>query len=44
MPEIFALFDRRPEDVRWVGSADSQEYLAYVTYLAQSSGRSGRPR
>ena len=35
--ELFALFGRTNEDTRWVGSADSEEYLAVVTYLVQRS-------
>ena len=33
--EFFALFGRTPEQARWAGSADSEEYLALVTYLVQ---------
>src|SRR6202165_4998904 len=38
LSELFALFGRTNEDTRWVGSADSEEYLAVVTYLVQRSG------
>ena len=37
--ELFALFDRSQEDTRWLGSADSQEYLAVVTFLVQRASR-----
>jgi hypothetical protein len=37
--EFFALFGRTSEDSRWAGSADSEEYLTVVTYLAQRAGR-----
>ena len=35
--EFFALFGRTPEVGRWIGSADSQEYLTLVTYLVERS-------
>ena len=35
--EFLALFGRRPEVGRWIGSADSQEYLTLVTYLVERS-------
>jgi hypothetical protein len=38
LSELFALFGRTNADTRWVGSADSEEYLAVVTYLVQRSG------
>jgi len=31
--EVFALFRRSTSDIRWLDSADSQEYLALVAYL-----------
>ena len=37
LSELFALFGRSTDDTRWVGSADSEEYLAVVTYLIQRS-------
>jgi len=37
LSELFALFGRSTDDTRWVGSADSEEYLAVVTYLVQRS-------
>ncbi len=37
--EFFALFGRTPNETRWVGRADSEEYLAVVTYLAERSDR-----
>jgi len=39
LTEVFSLFGRQPEDVRWVASADSQEYLAVVLYLVQRNDR-----
>jgi hypothetical protein len=30
--EIFALFHRSNEDVRWLASADAEEYLGVVTH------------
>jgi hypothetical protein len=33
--EFFALFGRTPEQTRWLGSAESDEYLAIVTYLVE---------
>jgi hypothetical protein len=35
LSELFVLFGRNVADTRWVGSADSEEYLAVVTYLVQ---------
>lgn len=35
--EFLALFHRRPEVGRWIGSADSEEYLTLVTYLLERS-------
>jgi hypothetical protein len=35
--ELFDLFGRDRDDYRWQGSADSEEYLAVVTYLVQRS-------
>jgi hypothetical protein len=40
LTELFALFGRGPDDSRWVGSADSAEYLTVVTYLVQRSNPS----
>jgi hypothetical protein len=37
LSELFALFGRTTDETRWVGSADSEEYLAVVTYLVQRS-------
>jgi hypothetical protein len=36
--EFLALFGRTVHESRWVGSADSQEYLTLVTYLVERSG------
>jgi hypothetical protein len=35
--EVFSLFRRSPADLRWIASADSQEYLALVAYLLRTS-------
>ena len=35
--EFLALFSRAPVVDRWIGSADSQEYLTLVTYLVERS-------
>ncbi len=32
--ELLAMFERPPDVGRWVGSADSQEYLALATYFS----------
>lgn len=37
MVEYLALFGRGSDDTRWISSADSQEYLALVTWLVQRS-------
>lgn len=37
LSELFALFGRSNDDTHWVGSADSEEYLAVVSYLVQRS-------
>ncbi len=37
--DLLALFGRGPDCTRWVGSADSAEYLTVVTYLVQRSHR-----
>lgn len=37
--ELFALFGRTPDATRWVGFADSEEYLAVVTYVVERSYR-----
>ncbi len=39
LSDLFALFGRGPDCTRWVGSADSAEYLTVVTYLVQRSHR-----
>jgi hypothetical protein len=33
--EFFGLFGRTPEQTRWLGSAESEEYLALVAYLVE---------
>jgi hypothetical protein len=37
--ELLALFGRAPEQSRLVGFADSEEYLAVVTYVVERSYR-----
>ena len=37
--ELLALFGRTPDQTRWVGFADSEEYLAVVTYVVEHSYR-----
>ncbi len=37
--ELLALFGRTPEQSRSVGFADSEEYLAVVTYVVERSYR-----
>jgi hypothetical protein len=37
--EYFRLFGRVAGDTRYIGAADSQEYLAVVTYLVQRSSK-----
>ena len=36
---LFAMFGRTPDEARWVGFADSAEYLAVVTYMVERSQR-----
>ena len=41
--DFYALFGRTPEQTRWQGSADSEEYLALVAYLVERvNGRNRR--
>lgn len=37
--ELLALFGRTPDETRLVGFADSEEYLALVTYVVERSYR-----
>jgi len=37
--ELLALFGRAPEQTRWLGFADSEEYLAVVMYVVERSYR-----
>jgi hypothetical protein len=37
--ELLALFGRAPEQTRWLSYADSEEYLAVVTYVVERSYR-----
>jgi len=37
--ELLAIFGRTPDDRRWVGFADSAEYLSVVTYVVERSQR-----
>jgi len=40
--EFFALFGRTAEQMRWRASAESEEYLALVTYLVErANSRNG---
>lgn len=39
LAELLALFGRTVEECRWIGLADSQEYMALVNYLVQRSNR-----
>lgn len=41
LTEFFALFGCTPEQTRWLGSAESQEYLALVAYLVERSYKFG---
>jgi hypothetical protein len=38
--ELLAMFGRTPDETRWVGFADSAEYLSVVTYVAERNQRS----
>jgi len=40
--EFFALFGRTAEQARWLGSAESEEYLALVTYLVSRANSRNR--
>lgn len=37
--DLLAMFGRTPDETRWVGFADSAEYLSVVTYLAERNQR-----
>jgi hypothetical protein len=37
--ELLAIFGRTPEATRWVGFADSAEYLSVVTYVVERAER-----
>jgi hypothetical protein len=37
--DLLAIFGRTPDETRWVGFADSAEYLSVVTYLVERSQR-----
>jgi len=37
--ELLAMFGRTPDATRWVGFADSAEYLSVVTYVVERSQR-----
>jgi len=37
--ELLAIFGRTPDQNRWVGFADSAEYLSVVTYVVERSQR-----
>jgi hypothetical protein len=37
--ELLAMFGRTPDETRWVGFADSAEYLSVVTYVVERNQR-----
>jgi hypothetical protein len=37
--ELLAMFGRSPDETRWVGFADSAEYLSVVTYVVERNQR-----
>jgi hypothetical protein len=37
--ELLAIFGRTPDANRWVGFADSAEYLSVVTYVVERNQR-----
>jgi hypothetical protein len=37
--ELFAMFGRTVDEARWVGFADSAEYLSVVTYVVERNQR-----
>ena len=37
--ELLAMFGGTPDETRWVGFADSAEYLSVVTYVAERNQR-----
>jgi len=37
--DLLAIFGRTPDETRWVGFADSAEYLSVVTYVVKRSQR-----
>jgi len=37
--ELLAIFGRTADQIRWVGFADSAEYLSVVTYVVERSQR-----
>jgi hypothetical protein len=37
--ELLAIFGRTPDETRWVGFADSAEYLSVVTYVVERTQR-----
>jgi hypothetical protein len=37
--ELLAMFGRTVDGIRWIGFADSAEYLSVVTYVAERNQR-----
>lgn len=37
--DLLAIFGRTPDETRWVGFADSAEYLSVVTYVVERAQR-----
>ena len=37
--ELLAMFGRTPDENRWVGFADTAEYLSVVTYIVERNQR-----
>jgi len=35
LPEFFRLFGRTPDQARWLALAESEEYLAMISYLVE---------
>jgi hypothetical protein len=42
LSELFALFGRGLDQTRWLASAESEEYLALVSYLVERTNNRGR--
>jgi hypothetical protein len=37
--ELLTMFGRTPDETRWIGFADSAEYLSVVTYVVERDQR-----